>query len=391
MNTTIKKILSLCILLFAAALINSCGAKRQPSVVVEKQPQKKQPQKQSKRLTIQREKRAFSELDSETDESPTLARQTSGSNSPEKATPTESESSSLSPPAQSNAPTSLKPLTSQEEAEGWVDATGECYQDLNMTREEATQHALKQAERNAIAKKCGIAVSAQTLQLQSETQQDFHESFIQLSLSAVYGRIVEKKEPLWAPVENVQFSPGEPPIPLYCVTLRAKVAKEKGKPDPSFQVTLKLNDDKLTFREGEEMILHISPTKDCYITVFNVLSDGTVLILFPPQGHTQQVARARQKLSLPSEAERRQGVHFRVGLMPGKTQDTEYVWVVATKDDIPFLPRETKEFSIDLPILSGKVVLPTYQSALEEISRWLVSIPLDKRYIAMEQYHIRKK
>jgi len=387
MKTTIKKILSLCILLFAAALIVSCGAKRQPNVVVEKQPQKKQPQKQSKRLTKQRERQAFSELDSETDESQTPARQTPRLNSPEKATPTESESSSLSPPAQSNAPTSLKPLTPQEEAEGWVDATGECYQDLNMTREEAQRHALEQAERNAIAKKCGIAVSAQTLQV----QQDFHESFIQLSLSAVYGRIVEKKEPLWAPVKNVQFSPGEPPIPLYCVFLRAKVAKEVGKPDPSFQVTLKLNDDKLTFREGEEMILHITPTKDCYITVFNVLSDGTVLILFPPQGHTQQVARARQKLSIPSEAERRQGVHFRGGLMPGKTQDTEYVWVVATKDDIPFLPRETKEFSPDIAILSGKVVLQTYQSALEEINRWLVSIPRDKREIAMEQYHIRKK
>ena len=103
------------------------------------------------------------------------------------------------------------------------------------------------------------------------------------------------------------------------------------------------------------------------------------------------MARAGKIMSIPSESERSQGVHFRVGLLPGKTQDTEYVWAVATKDDIPFLPKEAQEFSPNIPALKGKVVLPTYKSALEGINRWLVSIPLAQRAVNMEQYEIRKK
>lgn len=127
-----------------------------------------------------------------------------------------------------------------------------------------------------------MEIRAQALQLRSESQQAFHQAFTTLSQCTVYGRIVEEEEPIWAPVENVQFRPGEPPIPLYSVTLRAKVQKEEGEADPSFQVFLKLNDGKVTFLEGEEMVLHITPTQDCYITVFNVLSDNTVLVLFSP-------------------------------------------------------------------------------------------------------------
>ena len=384
MKTSIKKRLSSGVFFFAAAMLLSCGAKQQPNAVVETQPQQKQPPKQSNRLAIQqRAEQAFTELDSATDDSQTPSRKTTRSNAPETTTLRESESSR--PSAQSNAPTSLPTLTPQKISEGWVDAEGECYQGPKMTTEDAQISAMAQARQNAIAMKCGIAVSAQTLQL----QQDFHESFTQLSRSTVYGKIIAEK----APIPSYEITTLETGEPIIChrVTLRAKVAEEEGNPDPSFQVPLKLNDGKVTFLEGDEMILHITPTKDCYITVFNVLSDNTVLLLFPPQEYIRQVAPAGQTFSIPSESERRQGVHFRVGLLSGKRQDTEYIWVVATKADIPFLPEEKVEFRPDISILSGKVVLSTYQSALEEINRWLVSIPLDERTFDMEQYEIRKK
>jgi hypothetical protein len=395
MKTSIKQILFLCVFFFAAALIVSCGAKRHPespggdsqNVVAETPSKKKQSQKPSHELTRQKERQASVELDEETDETQPSKPGTPGSDVQEKTTRRESENSSVTSPARSDFTTTLPPLTEEQKAEGWIDTTGECYQGPNMTTEEAQRRALEKTERNAIEQALGVEISAQTLQLRSETQQDFHESFTELSKATVYGKIIDRKE-LWAPVENGQVSQGERPIPLYRVTLRAKVAKEHGKPDPSFQVTLKLNDGKLIFREGDEMILHITPTKDCYITVFNVLSDNTVLVLFP---HMQQMAPGRKTLLIPSEAERQQGVHPRVGLLPGKTRDTEYVWVVATKDDIPFLPREMKEFSLDIAILSGKVMLPTYQSALEEINLWLVSIPLDQRAFDVQQYEIRRK
>jgi len=66
-------------------------------------------------------------------------------------------------------------------------------------------------------------------------------------------------------------------------------------------------------------------------------------------------------------------------------------WSLLSRDDIPFLPKEAKEFSPDIPALKGKVVLPTYKLALEEINRWLVSIPLEQRAFDVQQYEIRKR
>lgn len=260
MKTSRKQILSLCVFFLAAALIISCGAKQHPedpggdsqNVVAETQPQKP-----SHQLTRQKERQAFAELDEGTNDTQTPKPETPGSDSQEKTTRRESESSSVTSPAPSNFSTSFKPLTPEQKAEGWVDAIGKCHQGPNMTTEEAQRRALEKARRNAIEQALGVEISAIETQLRSETQQDFHESFMTLSHINLYGRIVDRKEPIWAPVENVQFSPGEPPIPLYCVTLRAKVAKEKGKPDPSFQVDIQLNNGKVTFLEGDEMILHI--------------------------------------------------------------------------------------------------------------------------------------
>ena len=381
-----KTFKNLIIILLATLLIVSCS--KPQNVVVEPQPTDLQTQKTEKtKLTQQRAEQAFSELDDETNETQPPKPEKTKPDAQDKTTPKESESSS----AKSDFPTKLPPLTPQQKSEGWVDATGEYHQGPNMTAAEAQRLALEKAKRNAIEQVLGEEIQAQEMLLRFGNQKEFHQSFTTLSQATLFGRIIEQKAPVWAPVENVQFSPGEPPIPLYRVFLRTKVAKEKGKSDKTFQVKLKLNDGKVTFLEGDEMILHLTLTKDCYITVFNVLSDGTVLVLFSPQGFGQQVARAGKIMSIPSEAERSQGVHFRVGLLPGKTQDTEYVWVVVTKDDIPFLPKEAKEFSPDIPALKGKVVLPTYQSALEEINRWLVSIPLNQRAVDMQQYEIRKK
>ncbi len=267
----------------------------------------------------------------------------------------------------------------------WVTATGECYGD-NITPEEAKRRALEQARLNAIRQVVGEKVSAYVSQLDTGTQQDFNESLTQLSLSTLHGKVVDQKEPVWKPVESIQLRSGAAPIPVYRVTWEVKVAKEKGKRDPNFRVALKLNNK--TFREGEEIILSIKPTQDCYLTVFNILSDHTVLILYPPQEQTPQVVRGKQTFTLPSEAEQARGIRYRVGLLPGKTKDIESIYVIATKDKTLFLPRETEKFHLDI---SGQVVLPTYQVAFEEIGRWLVSIPLDIRAFDIQSYEIRKR
>ena len=278
----------------------------------------------------------------------------------------------------------LKPLTLQERAEGWVDVTGECYGE-NITPEEAQRSALERARRSAI--KIALGAERPTRGVLIRSVEDFHLAFNVLSQSSLYGEIVEEKEPVWTSDENIQIRPGGLSVPLYCAALRARVSREESQPDPGFSTYLRLNNS--TFLDGEEMVLSITPTQDCYITVFNILSDHTVLVLDTSQGRMS----GKQTSLLPTEAERQSGKRFRVALPKGRLEDIESVIVIATKDDIPFFPGQVKDSHPDIAITGEKSVLgilPTYQAALEEINGWLVGIPLERRTFDIQQYKIRK-
>jgi hypothetical protein len=218
--------------------------------------------------------------------------------------------------------------------------------------------------------------------------EDFHLAFAVLSQSTVYGHIVEEKEPVWTSDENIQISPGDTPVPLYQAALRAKVLQESSQPDPGFNVSLRLNNR--AFMDGEEIVLSVVPTQACYITVFNILSDHTVLVLDAFQGQVP----GRQTSFLPTEEERQSGKQFRVALPEGRLEDVESVLVIATKDDIPFFPGQVRDSYPDVAITGEKAVLgilPTYQAALEEINGWLVGIPLERRTFDIQKYKIRKE
>jgi len=285
--------------------------------------------------------------------------------------------------------TGLKPLTQQERSEGWVDAMGECY-GANVTPVEAQKTALERARRNAIKIALDAEMRAQGTLIRS--LRDFHQSFIALNQFSVYGEIIEERDPIWAAVDNIQVRPTEMPVPLYRVTLRARVAQNKSQSDPTFSTYLRLNN--ATFLDGEEMILSITPTQDCYVTVFNILSDHTVLILDTSQGDTLPAVLGNKTSSIPSESERQSGKHFRVALPEGRTEDVESVLIIATKDYVPFLSGKAEESGLDMAVTGRKevlAVLPTYQSALEEINCWLVSIPLEKRAFDIQEYKIIEK
>ena len=283
----------------------------------------------------------------------------------------------------------LKPLTQQEKAEGWVDATGECYGE-DISPAEGQRSALERARRSAIETALEAEMPSRRALIRSV--QDFHRAFIVLSQYVGYGMIVEEKDPVWTSDEKIQTHTGQPPVPLYRVALRTRISHGKSQQDPAFSVSLRLNNS--TFLDGEEMILSITPTQDCYITVFNVLSDHTVLVLDTSQEQELMMAPGKQTTFLPSEAERQQGRNLRVALPEGRTGEMESVIVIATKDDIPFLPGKVKGTQRDVAATGEKAVveiLPTYQAALAEINGWLVGIPLEKRALDIQQYTIERQ
>jgi len=283
----------------------------------------------------------------------------------------------------------LMPLTQGEKAEGWVDATGECY-GANLIPADAQKNALERARRNAIE----VALDAQ-MRVQGtimRSLRDFHQSFIAVNQFSIYGEIIEEKAPFWEDVRNIQLRPTDPPVPLYQTTLRARISQKESQRDPGFSIHLSLNN--ATFLDGEEMVLSITPTQDCYVTVFNILSDHTVLVLDTYQGDKPPAVSGKKTSFIPSEEEIQSGKHFRVALPEGRTEEVESVLVIATKDYVPFLSGKAKESCQDSAVTGRKevlAVLPTYQSALEEINRWLVGIPLEKRSFDIKEYRIIKK
>jgi len=94
-----------------------------------------------------------------------------------------------------------------------------------------------------------------------------------------YGKIIDEE----ILEENVEFSPSEgkrtAPYLTYIVRMRVQVAKQQGKADPFFRVEAKIN--RSVFKEGDHIEHRITPTKDAYISVFNILKDETVRILIP--------------------------------------------------------------------------------------------------------------
>ena len=278
--------------------------------------------------------------------------------------------------------------------DGWVTVADQCEM-TNRTRDDARKEAIANAKARAAKEVAGEVVSRSEALLRFDTKrssnsaapmEDFRNVFTALTETSTYAHVVGS-EILAEGLREFRYE-GGPPIPFYWVKLRTKVEKEIGQPDSGFRVNLNLNQE--TFREGEEITLKVTPTRDCYITVFNILSDDTVVRLHPDAGKAQFV-KASQTFVLLSAEQRKKGSRLRVGLLPGKMEDTEAVLIIATRTDIPFLPVHAEELPRNMGVFAGKTLLPTYRTAIEELAKWLVSIPLDQRTSNLQPYEIRKR
>lgn len=238
---------------------------------------------------------------------------------------------------------------------------------VNITPEEAEQKAINKARLKAIEYACGIEVNSSTLNIQSESSfKSLIDYFSQITSLMSQGFILEQKI-----LRNNTKT--ENSILIKEVTIKVKVAKQKGEKDPYFNINTKLN--KVHFTEGEKLQLEITPTKDCYLTILCVYSDETVGLLLPNK-HKNNFAKTNENFSFPDEQD---NFSIPIFLLPNKTEDTEILMVIATKQKYNFT-------SFD--ILSS---YNTYESSLKEIMKQLVKIPRNEIELSFMQYHIHKK
>jgi len=257
-------------------------------------------------------------------------------------------------------------------AQEWYEGTG-IVTIANITPEEARSQAFDKARVDALAK-ARLEVTGITWRQVSEgAGGTSYDNFIQFIRTRTKGLIVEI-DTLSDSTELLSFGDG-PPILSCRVSVNALIELETGDPDPSFILSLDLNRE--TFRNGETMIIELTATKDCYVTVFNLYSNDSLRIVFPNQLYGDNSLKTGSSLFIPPPDA---FWDLPVGLAVGKDQDQEVLLAVAVKDPIPF--------QNTLSVVRNGLIAQS--DALIAVNKWLAQIDADQRTEAWFFYQIVK-
>jgi hypothetical protein len=251
----------------------------------------------------------------------------------------------------------------------------------DMTPAEAKRQALEKALAEAVRRIAGVRVQASQLGVDEDRGGRTRDTFLSVVQLDAAGRatdyrviddrfVTERHAALGAQV-------------YYELRALVTVAREVGARDPGFSVAVTLN-DALFFDAGgglegnDELIATITPSRDAWLTVFDITGDSAQLLL-PNALMSGTRALGGRPFELPPREWRDRGVHFRASLAPLETARRELFVVVATRDRVVF-PTEKSNDS------AAQSAIP-----LMAIQRWLVTIPLEQRAIAFAAYEVRRK
>jgi hypothetical protein len=159
----------------------------------------------------------------------------------------------------------------------WVKGEAEIRFGPDLTENEACKRASQKAQQIAMRAISGEMIFADEAQVCGETVDSSDCSLNQFTWSTINGVItgVRNEEQKTVTIQDGYRS--------CAVSLEANVQVGSGKPDPSFDMTVRLN--RLLFRHGEAMEITIEPTQPMYINVFQWFpyddSGQAVLRFFP--------------------------------------------------------------------------------------------------------------
>jgi hypothetical protein len=254
----------------------------------------------------------------------------------------------------------------------WVTVDG--YSSLeNLTKKEARQMAINDARRVAIEKVVGVEILSETLVINNEVSGD-------VICTLPYGKVLNQeilKEEVISVPSNAK---GERLLLTYKVVARVQVAKEQGTADPFFRVKADIN--RKVFKEGDHIEIRITPTKDAYITVFNILEDQKVLILIPNRFRENNYVRANKTFVFPDENDRRKGITLEAFAGDGKSESREMFHILALKEPLKF---DTANFS--------EGIFGVYDGSsgyVNDLVRETVGVPLAQRAETFIHYRIEK-
>mgnify|MGYP001297703976 CR=1 FL=1 len=234
---------------------------------------------------------------------------------------------------------------------GWYEITA--FEDIvNITPEEARNKAVNRAYNRAVETHTGVEINSRVRLFSSEINDEIGiESFGEIINSLASGIILESE------VISEKKQEISNDFWIYVVRVKVKVGQRKGERDPYFK--LEANLDRSVYNNGDEIRLSVTPSKDCYLYVFNISSNDSVYVLLPNQYTSENFVRSGSTLQIPSEETRRRGIKYKVGLLPGKKSDTEMIKIIALKKS---------QDNLDM-------TFGNYQTALKKLQYFLVDLP----------------
>lgn len=243
----------------------------------------------------------------------------------------------------------------------------------NVTKFEARKLAIDNARRAAIEMVVGVDILSETMVINYNVSGDVVRAI-------PYGKVL-KQEII---KEDVELIPAgndqEAPFLAYKVKMRVQVAEEKGAVDAFFRIKAVTNRN--VFKEGDDIVIQVTPTRDCYLSIFNVLEDETVLILIPNRFRQNNFVKANTTFVFPDENDRRKGIRLEAFVGEGKQKTDEIFHILALKEPLAF---DTARFSEGVfGVYTGK------SGFVCDLIKDIVGIPLSYRAEKFIQYRITK-
>jgi hypothetical protein len=234
-------------------------------------------------------------------------------------------------------------------------------------REEARTRALDDAMRQAREQVIGSSISVESLAINMKLSGG-------IASAIPYLRITEKQI-----LEEGVTSAGEGKNAatslMYRVVVKAGVAEERAGADASFRVEASLN--KSSFKNGEEMQIHIKPTRDCHVSVFIIMEDGKALRLLPNRFKSDISLKAGKAFSFPDAADKQKGITLVAHADDHTVKESLYVLAL------------NQPFSYDVRFQEGIYGIYDGNTAfLNDLVSEIVGIPLGDRAEKLVQYQI---
>ena len=245
----------------------------------------------------------------------------------------------------------------------WVDGRGERIFGPDISENEACDYANQRAQKDAIRKVTGEKLTGEDLMVCQEQKDDASCTLNRLTWSTIDGVIRGIRN------KHRQIAKTSTGHQTCVVTLEANVGVAEGKPDPGFNMTVKLN--QRTFLNNQTLKISVTPTQPMYLTVFQWLpyekAERQVTRIFPNEFDPGTLFKG--KGTIPTKANQSKYdllVGFPSGLKKQKKLVDEYLMLVGTRKPVTF----RKSFSY------------------EEFNKTLLEIPLSERRNISKAYNI---